>query len=485
MLVHQEKRTECHHCEGTPQQPDAPIPEWKYLKDALESDPHIKVKVLYQPLSAAAETRTARRIVNTDPDTGEKVYPVNHATKGFPRTMAELLNFDVIIHSDIKKQFFTEEQLQNMAGFVEKSGGGFIMVGGNSAFGKGGYEKTIIDRIIPVAMQKYADSTKLTFQMQVSSAAFDHPLLALGRNREESRKIWSEKFPSFYGLNRVDRPKPGAIVLGSTPSFSDGNAFYQGYANRVVLAVQDIGKGRSMAFTTDCTRSWGKDFETLWGEAINPSLPLVEANCDSRYYRSFWINAIRWLAAGKIGKTNDAVSLELAQTYCAPNQPTAARVKVRDALARDLAGAQVSLVLSLTNVAVLTNRAAFDPATRSYLADLRPSRPGQYTVKAFATLNGRKVGDDQQLLACETSDVEMADVRARPAAMAAIARASGGIDLTADPKNPVLLASAFANAPPVTINYNHTPLWDKAWYLAAILALLTLEWAVRRSRGMA
>ena len=36
------------YMEGTPQQPESTMPEWKYLKDALESDPNIKVKVLYR-----------------------------------------------------------------------------------------------------------------------------------------------------------------------------------------------------------------------------------------------------------------------------------------------------------------------------------------------------------------------------------------------------------------------------------------------------
>ena len=133
-----------------------------------------------------------------------------------------------------------------------------------------------------------------------------------------------------------------------------------------------------MAFTSDTTRTWGGDFETLWGEPLNPSLPLSESNCDGRYYRAFWINAIRWLAAGKIGKTNDAVTLELAQGYALPNQPVAARVKVRGNQSRDISGAEVSLVLSAGNVNVLTNDAKFDPATLAYVTELRPTLAGNH-----------------------------------------------------------------------------------------------------------
>jgi len=468
------------YMEGTPPQPGAPMPEWKYLKDALESDPHIKVKVLYQ-LPPKGSEGSHRSPVDID----ERVFAVNHPTKGFPRTMADLLKYDVIIHSDIKMQLFSAEQLQNIAQFVEQSGGGFIMIGGNSAFGKGGYQKTILDRVIPVAMQQYADSAKLTFQMQVPARAWDHPVMAIGANKEETRRIWSEKFPKFYGFNRVDRPKPGATVLGETPSFNSSNAGYQSYGNKVALAVQEIGKGRSMAFTSDTTRSWGTDFETLWGEPINPSLPLSESNCDARYYRAFWINAIRWLAAGKVGRTNNSVTLELAQSYARPNEPTTARVKVRDQEGREISGAKVSLVGSANGGIRFTNSTRFDAATLSYVGELRPTLPGRYTITATAALNGRKSGDDQQMLVCEVMDSEMTDVRARPDVMAEIAKVSGGKDLTCDSKNSALLASVFSKIPPATVSYRHTPLWDKAWWLGAILGLLTVEWVLRRWRGMA
>ncbi len=473
------------YMEGTPQQSEAPIPEWKYLKDALQSDPNIKVTVLYQLLSGM-DDGGFQQTVDVDPITGERIYPVNHPTKGFPRTLAELLQYDVIIHSDIKVRFFSAEQLQNMARFVELYGGGFVMVGGNSAFGKGGYQLTIIDRIIPVAMQQLADSSKLSFQVEVRPAGFDHPIMALGATREETRRIWTEKFPALHGFNRVDRAKPGATVLATTPGrASYGGVSASGVAQRVVLAVQEIGKGRSMAFTSDTTRTWGADFETLWGERINAALPLSEANCDARYYRAFWVNAIRWLAAGKTGKTNNAVTLELGQTYALPGQAIPARVTVRDQEAKEVTGARVSLVMSLDGRGRSTNALSFDAASLSYVGEVRPVMAGNYTVTAMATRQGVRLGDDRQLLMCEETDREMLEVRARPEVMAEIARVSGGKDLTAEGSDAKQLASIFQKAPPVQVDYHRTPLWDNGWWLAGIFGLLMLEWVVRRMKGLA
>ena len=464
------------YMEGTPQQPNSPIPEWKYLKSALESDPNIKVRVLYREFGAKGKRLNT---IDTDPDTGEHIYPVEHPTRGFPKTMAELLQYDVVIHSDIRKESFSAGQLQNLARLVEEYGGGFVMIGGNSAFGKGGYHKTILDRIIPVAMHQENDSEARPFQLQVPSSAWSHPIIALGSTRGETVDIWTKKFPQLYGRNLVDRAKPGAIVLGT-----DGAA--RGAAgSKLVLAVQTIGKGRSMAFTSDTTRTWGKDFETIWGEPINRALPLNEFNCDSRYYRQFWVNAVRWLAAARIGRTNSAVSLELAQSYAGPGEKVTAVVKVQDKNLRETSAAEVSIVLAGDGKTNSVTKAVFDPSRRSYVAELAAPAAGNYIVTALATTKNINLGDDRQLLVCEAIDRELADLRAKPDLMASLAQISGGKVLSMSDNDPARMRSVFYNAPPVTVEYKRSPLWDKGWWLAALVGLLSLEWGVRRLNGLA
>ncbi|HTL18478.1 MAG TPA: glutamine amidotransferase [Patescibacteria group bacterium] len=463
------------YMEGTPQQASSPMPEWKYLKDALESDKNIKVKTLYRQFGNSGQFLNT---IDADPETGEQIYPVEHPTRGFPRTLPELLNYDVIIHSDIRTDSFTAEQLQNMARLVEEFGGGFVMIGGNSAFGKGGYHRTILDRIIPVAMEQDNDSLARPITMKVPQLALNHPVMAIGSTREETEEIWTEKFPRLYGCNLVDRAKPGAVVLGVD------TAARNQYGARLLLAVQNIGKGRSMAFTSDTTRSWGRDFETIWGEPINPALPLTERNCDSRYYRQFWVNAVRWLAAGRIGKTNNPVVLELAESYCSIGERVAASIKVAGNDLAPVAGADVTLCLSTTGQTNVYIKAGYDRVSQCYEADLAPAHDGTFTVTAAASLNKKKLGEDRQLLVCESGDREMADLRARPDLMGELSRISGGQTLTLAGDSSQV-SKVFGTPVPASVEYHHTPLWDKWWWLGIILLLLTIEWSVRRLTGMA
>jgi len=437
----------------------------------LQSDKQIKVTVLYRQQGNNGQFLNT---VDSDPETGERIYPVEHPTKGFPRTMAGLLEYDVVIHSDIKIASFNDEQLQNMAKLVEKHGGGFVMIGGNSAFGKGGYHRTVLDRIIPVAMGSSDDSQSRPITLHVPRNAWNHPLIAFSEDRADTEAIWSKKFPTLYGMNRVERGKPGAMVLARDEDES-GN---------VLIAVQEIGKGRSMAFTSDTTRSWGREFETLWGEPNTPGGTLSEGNCDSRYYRKFWVNAVRWLAAGKKGGTNAAVTLELAQGYGAPGDSVRASVKVRNDQMQDIATADVTLYLGGGGASNAVAKARYDSATRAYVSEVPAPAPGNYVVTAVASQRGVRLGDDRQLFVSEVIDRELADLRARPDLLAAVSRASGGHAYSGfgpvpDPDG------LFANIPRVTTEFRRTPLWDKSWWLGTVLGLLSLEWALRRARGLA
>jgi uncharacterized membrane protein len=464
------------YLEGTPRQPESTIPEWDYLKDALESDKDIRVKVLVRVKSAAG-----KRIEpgSKDPETGQSVYPVEHPRHGFPKTLEELLEYDVVIHSDILKESFTPEQLQNVARLVEEYGGGFVMIGGASAFGRGGYHRTILDRVIPVAMERSEDLQTRTIQMQVPARAWQHPLMALGATLEQTKDIWTTKFPKLYGCNMVDHPKAGAIVLGQDPSQRNSSGPV------LLMAAQQIGRGRSIAFTSDTTRSWGRDFETLWGEPVDPALPLTEKNCDSRYYRQFWVNAVRWLAAGKQGKTNSAVSLELARNYTTPGDKVMASVTVRDSHRREVTGAEVSVVISGADKSSVRFQAVYDPIGRAYHAQLLPGKAGDYTVTAVATLNGQPLGQDQQLLVTEDVDREMTDVRARPDLMGRLARLSGGQAFAPAGTDAKSIAGVFAGKPEEIVSYQRHPLWDKAWLLGTVLGLLAMEWSMRRWKGLA
>ena len=464
------------YMEGTPQNNQSPQPEWKYLKDALQSDPGIRVTTLYRQFGNNGQYLNT---VDSDPETGERIYPVEHPTQGFPRTLQGLLDYDVVIHSDIRRDSFSPLQLTNMARLVEEFGGGFLMIGGNSAFGRGGYHQTLLDRIIPVAMEGAFDSSKEDFQPKVPRAAWSHPIVAIGADAEETRRIWTEKFPTLHGINRMERAKPGAQVL----AYADNAP--QGFEGDVLLAVQEVGRGRTMAFTSDTTRSWGADFETLWGEARNPKWPVTEDNCDSRYYRRFWVNAIRWLAAGRGSRTNPPVLLDLSASYVTPGATATASVRVHDRAQREVTDAEVTLFAGSGTSSNAIGVARYDPARRAYVAPVTLRRPGTFVIGAVARRGDESLGVDRQLLVAETVDPELADLQARPPVMEAVARAGEGSAHRIADTDPRGLEGLWKELPRPWVEFHRKPLWDRPVFLALLLGLLVLEWSLRRWKGLA
>jgi hypothetical protein len=179
------------------------------------------------------------------------------------------------------------------------------------------------------------------------------------------------------------------------------------------------------------------------------------------------------------------VTLELAQSYTTPEAKVLAKVKVRDQQLRELSGADVSVVLSAPGKSSLSFKAAYDAPSRSYLAQLLPGASADYIATAIATQKGQRLGQDQQLLVCEDVDREMTEVRANPELLARLSKLSGGQNFASMEADLGGLLSVFSNKPEATVEYKRHPLWDRTWLLGTVLALLGIEWAFRRWKGLA
>ncbi len=71
---------------------------------------------------------------------------------GFPQDLNDLLNYDVLILSDVPATDLVTAQLQMVKQYVRDFGGGLIMLGGEKSFGLGGYYRTPVEDALPVRM---------------------------------------------------------------------------------------------------------------------------------------------------------------------------------------------------------------------------------------------------------------------------------------------------------------------------------------------
>lgn len=70
--------------------------------------------------------------------------------EGAPDRMDDLQNYDVVLIDNIPASALTLEQMELLRAYVRDFGGGLVMLGGDQAYGLGGYYRTPVEDLLPV-----------------------------------------------------------------------------------------------------------------------------------------------------------------------------------------------------------------------------------------------------------------------------------------------------------------------------------------------
>ena len=188
--------------------------------------------------------------------------PSHVAARDFPFTAEELAQYDCVLLSDIgantlllHPDTFTRSKvlpnrLQSIRDYVA-NGGGLVMVGGYLTFqgidAKAQYAGSPIEDALPVTMERGDDRTEAPqgATPHVTDAA--HPIVA------GLEATW----PDLLGYNRIIA-KPDANVVATV-------------GDDPLIVAGHYGKGRSVAFASDCGPHWApppfvewSGYDRLW-----------------------------------------------------------------------------------------------------------------------------------------------------------------------------------------------------------------------------
>lgn len=143
---------------------------------------------------------------------------------GIPTSQGELQNFDAVILDNIPASTFSTAQLEMLTAYVREFGGGLLMLGGENAFGLGGFQSTPLDEILPV---------KSNFEKEQET-----PSLAIVAVIDRSGSMAGEK------LDMAKTAAEGAVQMLSARDYAgvigfDNSAFWiadlQGAANSTAI----------------------------------------------------------------------------------------------------------------------------------------------------------------------------------------------------------------------------------------------------------
>ncbi|MGO9111974.1 MAG: glutamine amidotransferase, partial [Thermoguttaceae bacterium] len=285
--------------------------------------------------------------------------------QGFPSTADELFAYQGLIIGSVEADYFTPAQRALIEQFVDRRGGGLLLLGGRMSLADGGWAASGLADLLPVLLP----SRKETFHrdhatVELTSAGADSIICRLTEDAARNQARW-KKLPYVEDYQDPGLPKPGAAEL------VEMNA---GGRKLPLLVTENYGRGRTAVLATGGTWRW------------QMSLP-----SDDHTHAAFWQQLLRWLVSDTPGRVMASVSnqtlldeghLKISAQICdkdfAPAPDAVAQAHVTEP-----GGGSATLDL------------APDPNSPGlFQAEWDADRPGTYAVVVTAQRGSEDLGSD-------------------------------------------------------------------------------------------
>ncbi len=449
--------------------------EFKFLKRALAEDDKIALvglvriakkepKFTFKGRRGETSNPLFRGFKNEGQDAEEYDKPVlirldtrdsDELKSGFPVNSEVLYSYDAIVVDDLEAAFFTPDQHSLIREFVNRRGGGLLMLGGQESFRQGGYDRTAVGGMLPVYLDRMSKLPALKdLNLKLTREGWLKTWMRLRDNETDERDRLAD-MPTFMSLNQVRSVKPGASVLASVDAKGKSGSF-------PAVVTQKFGRGRVAAVLLGDVWRWG--------------LAKVEHHEDMD---RAWRQMIRWLVSDVppfIGLSADQSSVALGREL---------EVVVRDKDFQPLDNARVALdVLEVgsTDVVRLTAEADEEKAG-VYSASFIPRSSGGYLVAAeVRDSTGKVIGSRRTGWSTDFSAAEYSSLSPNFQLLEALAHKTGGKTLTFDDLDG--FAEMLPNLRAPLTEVLHSPVWHQAPFFLLALACFVSEWFLRRRKGL-
>jgi uncharacterized membrane protein len=470
------------------QVPDAGLAPEGLSADALMTVSDDKIGVLLISGDAGWEFRYLRNLLLRSPDqyrlsvwqqnAEEEVSQLSSSgmkLPRLPRTLSELIGsedspvqggYDVVVLYDPQptRGGFDGEFLQLLRTSVQRHGKGLCFIAGNKytdGLLRGDGEFRPLADMLPVvlgantfdAVERIERRRPEPWPLRLTSYGIDHPVTHLGGSTEETAALWNE-LPGVYWTHPVRSAKPTARVLAETP-----NPLRRTSGNRPepVLVAGSYGKGRVMYVGFDATWRWRSVREGL-------------------HHRTFWGNVVRYLAT--LGARR--VQISAGGDRFSAGQRISVEVEAYDEQYEPLR--KETFPLRLLRGAAQMREIDLDAVSGSpghFRGVVENLAPGDYELSPVDDPGGDIAAARRFTVTPPVA--ETARREADPATLRSLVSAPehfvslGQLDRLADVIPPGKLTAVRETA---------HELWDTKFALLAIVALLGVEWAMRKKHHL-
>ncbi len=446
--------------------------EYKFLNRAVDEDGEVELTGLIRIARKEAKFEfKGRRGENANPlargsgqDVGDYDKPVlvrlntantDELKTGFPTEPEELFGYSAVVIDDLEAAFFTPSQHTLLHKFVSERGGGLLMLGGQESYRQGKYERTPIGNMLPVYLDKPADTTALNnLKYSITRDGWLQPWVRL-RDNESAETIRLEEMTEFVSLNRVRGKKPGANVLATV---STGN----GLVNEPALITQPFGRGRVGSVLLGDLWRWGLKGETQREDQDKA-----------------WRQMIRWLVA------DVPLPFELTTTQNPEKAGRTLKLRAHDKKYQPLDNATVSIKVKTvgTDKTIPLSAEAQTEEAGIYQAQYIPRNNGGYLAEAeVRDETGKLLGRQQAGWATDFAAAEYRSLAPNRALLEEIASKTGGRVIELDELDTFADQLPALRAPVTEIR--HFPLWHQGPIFLLALVCFVTEWLLRRRKGL-
>jgi len=414
-------------------------PRWKFIRRAEDDDPAVQLVSMLR----TTENKIYRQGVS-DP---------KELADGFPTRAEELFGYQAIIIGSVDAGYFTRAQQQLLRDFVDRRGGGLLMLGGRAALADGVWGSSLLADLLPVTLP----ASTATFHREhatalLTAAGADSLICRLVDDPALNMEKW-KALPYLMDYEDPGTPKPGAVTLAQMVA---------GTHTMPLLVTEHYGRGRTAVLATGGTWRW------------QMSLPLGDTS-----HVMFWQQLLRWLATD----TRGPVMASVAQPTLLDDGHVQLSAQVRDQDYVPASNAQVEAhILGPDNLSVQVPLSPVANSPGLFEAQWSAAKPGSYLAEVSARRGDELIARDALSFQRLDGVAENFHTTQNRQLLQRLASETGGRYWRAQELSQLAAAIPYSEAGIGVRDLK--PLWHMPALFLLLLSLRFADWLLRRRWGI-
>jgi uncharacterized membrane protein len=419
-----------------------PVWEYKFIRRAIEDYPDIGIEI------PSMERTTENKILR------QGIRDSKELEDGFPAKPEELFAYQGLIIGSVEASYFTPTQQQAIHDFVDRRGGGLLLIAGRSSLSDGGWQNSQMADLIPTRLP----DGRGTFHRDFSKVMLTGPgaqsvLCRLDDNPANNTKRW-ETIPAVANYQDIGEPKPGATTLLEVVPPSK--------RPQPLLVAENYGRGRTMVFGTEGSWRW-----KMWLDHADKTHP------------TFWQQMFRHLVTDTPGQVQGSTP----KSVLSDDTKVALRVEVRDKLYKPVMNAKVQARFMGPEGTSATVELTPVPLEEGiYNAEWVAEKPGSYVAEIIAGHEQEEIGRDVVTFRREDGVAENFHTSQNRELLEKLSEQTGGRYYK--PSEASKLASEISYSEAGITTRETRDLWDMPVVFLLALGIRASEWLLRRKWGV-